>query len=64
MLEDLRRRLAAANITEAARSTGLSRTIVDDIKHGRATNPTIRTVKLLTDYLNQKEKQNGNASQG
>lgn len=64
MLEDLRRRLAAANITEAARATGLSRTTVDDIKHGRATNPTVRTVKLLTDFLNQKEKQNGNARKG
>lgn len=55
-ITEIRTRLRNDSPTRVAEATGLSRVHISDIKHGKATNLTQKTIDKLTDYINKKDK--------
>lgn len=49
---ELRNALQDRKLNVVAEATGLSVNTLSELKNGRADNPTIKTLKALSDYFN------------
>lgn len=53
-LDEIRALLQDRRIDKVAKATGLHRNTVTEIRDGMQTNPTLRVMLLLSDYLTNK----------
>jgi DNA-binding Xre family transcriptional regulator len=51
-VEEVSEALKDRKLNVVAEATGLTPNTLSEIKNGRATNPTIKTLKALSDYFN------------
>lgn len=50
-VEQMKEKLADRNLEVVAERTGLSRQTLSHIRTGKLTNPSYKTIKALSDYL-------------
>lgn len=55
-IEEIRRSLSDRRLDIVAEATGLSANTIGRIRDGKATNPTLKTLLVLSDYLEGKQR--------
>lgn len=57
-IEEIREKLLDRRLQMVADSTGIHYATIQAIRNGRVTNPSYETVRLLSEYLEEKNEKN------